>query len=282
MFSQIPIGTVNLYNNPLPRRIWQRNVNILSRHADICLSIEMSKNPSKAKAIARRTLLELAPLYQGEAIISLLVEALSPPPSPSDKTSQVTNFPIIMPEFEALSEYRTALREFDINQEIQVVKELLVNQQYTFDLLHYDHDSEKIFWLHMGYGLAEQTEVLNKWKEQSRPAAQQLVSLIKQYYDKDIKSIDVACLDPLLKHSRKDIAVWALTDADQLTGKTGTAQKIAAWREAALEELNVMLNNPTGLNEEKLRQQLTAEIHKIVQSSYQNDFSPELTVLIPK
>lgn len=282
MFSQTPVGTVNLYNNPLPKRIWHRNIDIISRYTDICMSIEMGHNPLQAKAAARRTLMELVPLYEGEAIISLLVEALSPQPVQSDQTGQTTKFPIIMADYEAFSEYRASQITPDINRDIQRAKALLVDQRYAFDLLHYNPATEKVLWIYMVYGLAKQPEALNTWKEQLLPATQKLVPLFKQYYNKDIKGFDIVCIDPLLQQSSKDLAIWSLNDADQITGTIGTAQKIAAWRDAALEDLLVMVENPNPRNEEKLRQLLTAEIHKIIHSSSQNHFNPELTVLIPK
>lgn len=282
MLYQAPIGDITFYTTPLPRRYWSRGVFITTRYSNLYVAIQTASNPAQARAVARQTLLELTPLYEGVSIIAFLEKALSTHNPSSSKEDEKNKMPITMDELEDILDARGLVVNYDINNEVELTKMILADENYAFDICHYDTESKKLLWLHMAYGLADQPKRLEEWKQRSLDGNLHLLPLFKQYYGKDIKSIEFACIDPLLKHSQKETGIWSLKDADKFTGTPGTAEKIASWQKHALNDLNMVLSRPNAPDEEKRLQQLIADIKRIVHSSNKNVKLPNLSILTPE
>lgn len=281
MPSQIQVGNISLFSNPVPLRHCQRDLSISMAYFQLCHSIEIASNVSRAKAIAKDTLLRLAPLYEGEKIIRLLEEALASSSQATRKQNTWDKSPISRDEYDQILVYRALQLAAETEECMQPVSVLLTDEPYAFDLIHYDEEFQKILWINLAYGIAEQPALLKNWKEQSQSSALKLAQLAAQYYGVEIKHVEIACIDPFLEHSRKDIAIWSLADADQLTGKAGAADKIAIWRSAYRRHQHNMINGSTTFDEQQYLKQLTAELRDIVYLAQQNYSGPSLRVLTP-
>lgn len=282
MFSQTPIAHVVLNNPPMPQRHWKRSVSILTLHTKLSMAIINNCDLVKNKPATRTELLHLALLYEGAQINGHLEEALISRLPPTDDPSNASSIPISMSKLEDLLEDGLLGNVLKLEKEVQEGKTFLSNKTYAFDTLIYDHVSKKLIWLHMAYGIARQPKFLKNWQEQSENSALLLQRLIEQYYGRAINSIEIACIDPLLEQSRKDIPIWSLADADQITGIIGTADKIEMVREDALYDLNILLNSLHNRNDEGLLQQLKTELRSIVHVAHQNETSTSIKVLIPQ
>lgn len=282
MFSNTPIAHLILHNPPLPPRHWKRGMSILTLYNEQAMAIINNRDHAKNNKAARTELLHLTLLYMGAHINSILEEDLISRLPLTDDKSDVNSIPISMEKFHDLLDCRILDDILDVKEAAQEGKTLLSNRTYAFDTLIYNKGSKKLLWLHMAYGLAENPKFIKIWKEQSENSALLIQRLVEQYYGKVINCMEIVYIDPLLKQSRKDIPVWSLQDADQITGVIGTSDRIEACLEEMLYSLNMQFNSFSGRHDENLQQQLNAELRSIAYTAHQSEPDTEMKVLMPQ
>lgn len=282
MFSNTPIAHLILHNPPLPPRHWKRGVSILTLYNEQAAAIINNRDLAKNNKAAKAELLHLTLLYMGAHINSVLEEALISRLPLTDDKSDVNSIPIPMEKLHDLLDYGILDDILDVEKAVQEGKTFLSNKTYAFDTLIYNKVSKKLLWLHMAYGLAESPKFIKSWKEQSENSALLIQRLVEQLYGKVINCMEIVYIDPLLEQSRKDIAIWSLEDADQITGVIGTADRIEACREEMLYGLNMQFNSFSDRHDENLQQQLNAELRSIAYTAHQTEPDTEIKVLVPQ
>ncbi|MBB6262668.1 hypothetical protein FHS77_003250 [Paenochrobactrum gallinarii] len=281
MSSRMTIGRIYLHKNSVPLRDSFYSSKITFAYFFTGQAIMRAKNKAIARQTARNSMLKLSLLREGEEIISILEEEFCLNKTKTERAYPSDYLPITRDSLEHSLKYEASRASVDNKSFLELTQEVIGDANYNFDLLHYDEKHKKILWLHLAYGIAELPQLAAEWSQQSFAAATKLAAFATQYYDNKIEKVELICVDPFLECSHSDQMIWSLNDINKLTGRAGTASKIAAARSQNRKYLYKSLLNRKNADMAAEVQKMTDEMRDIIYAAQEKPIAPKIYLMTP-
>nr|WP_278434185.1 hypothetical protein [Brucella anthropi] len=278
MFAETVIGYIDLIENKIPQRSYQRELNA-ALHLSLCFHmIDRAHDRSSQKRALSEQIFRYALWNKGEKIISLIEEAVVKASFKDLRSSH--SMPLTRDTFNSVIESVASKSPADENDINRRAMELPADP-YAFELIVYEQERRRLRVFSLIYGISAHKRALDQWRIEASNTSALWGRLAQQYYGVDIDHYEFALIDPLLSESQCEKGIWALSDLDRLISAPGIAEKVMDVQKALHEELIIWLGNTFAETEAEQARLIDEKIAKIAVEALDQMPTPKIQTLTP-
>lgn len=272
-----PIGHVILMKNEVPRRHPGRGLNAALQLSELHNRInKQERDPQSTERVDEY--FRYAIWSEGEKIIGFIESMIS---ATDERTSISTSgIPILSRSVDQLAAVLS--QEPECNKfHGPFLTPTYLSGGFAFDLIVYDKQQKCLRYIHIAYGIGAERNALIQYEEDKAKLAGFLPRLTAQYFGVEIERTEFVIIDPLLSETKYLEGVWALHDLDQLTGRSGTAQRVLEIQRQQRLMLSFWFSNSISPDETEQHRKIDSIINRLALEELTRAKSLHFHTLVP-